>query len=153
MDRLLLLGLNHTTAPLELRERLALDDGRRRAFLLELKSRYPTCEAVLVCTCNRVELYIAREVHGYPRHEEMLQHLAAAGSIDNTALANHVYQKSQRGAVEHLFAVAASLDSMVIGETQILAQVRQAYELSRELELAGPRLHPLFQRAAAVGKE
>ena len=87
MDRLLLLGMNHTTAPLALRERLALGEEHRRAFLLDLKSRYPSCEAVLLCTCNRVELYVAREIHGNPRHQEMLEHLSSSAKLDDGSLA------------------------------------------------------------------
>src|SRR5579884_4266737 len=130
MDRLLLLGLNHTTAPLEVRERLAFSATQRLEALACFRQQYPDCEAVLLSTCNRVELYAARPTHGHPRIEEMIEFLAQLKSIPPLEFANHVYKKADREAVEHLFHVASSLDSMVLGETQILGQVREAYESS-----------------------
>jgi glutamyl-tRNA reductase len=153
MQRVLLLGMNHTTAPLELREKLALDSGRRDAALAHLRQRFGPCEAVMLCTCNRAEIYLARETHARPRAAELIEFLAELAGIAPADLQQHVYEKTDRQAVAHLFAVAASLDSMVLGETQILGQVRQAYEASCRLEFAGATLHPLFQRALAVGKE
>src|SRR5205085_1871158 len=70
MQRLLLLGLNHTTAPLDVREKLAFNTSQRREALASFRSSYPGCEAVLLSTCNRVELYVARHLHGHPREEE-----------------------------------------------------------------------------------
>src|SRR5439155_15361151 len=70
-----------------------------------------------------------------------------------SAFRPHLYEKTDRSVVEHLFNVAASLDSMVLGETQILGQVREAYDAAGELSVTGPLLHPLFQRAIAVGKQ
>ena len=76
MHRLLLLGLNHTTAPLEVRERLAFNAEQRGAAVEAFRSRFPGAEAVLLSTCNRVELYVGRAVHGQPRHDEMIAFLA-----------------------------------------------------------------------------
>ena len=76
MQRLFVLGLNHTTAPLEVREKLAFNPETRQQALKLLRQRYPACEAVLLSTCNRVELYMARETHGQPRREEMESFLA-----------------------------------------------------------------------------
>jgi glutamyl-tRNA reductase len=153
MQRLLLLGLNHSTAPLAVRERLALSNEQRATALAALRGRFEGTEAVLLSTCNRVELYVARAVHGHPRAEEMIDFLATFRSIEPAAFRDHLYHKSERGAIEHLFTVASSLDSMVVGETQILGQVREAYDAARELGVTGPALNPLFQRAAAVGKQ
>lgn len=153
MDRLLLLGLNHTTAPLEVRERLAFDAGRRSAALAGFRQHYPQSEAVLLSTCNRVELYVAREVHGHPRAAEMVQFIAGFHGIPADQFASHLYEKANREVVEHLFYVASSLDSMVLGETQILGQVRDAYDAATEASAAGAMLNPLFQRAIAAGKE
>jgi glutamyl-tRNA reductase len=153
MQRLLLLGLNHSTAPLEVREKLALGAEQRLAALAALRQQFEGVEAVLLCTCNRVELYAARAVHGQPRHDEMIRFLADLCGISTEQLRPHVYEKSERGAVEHLFGVASSLDSMVIGETQILGQVRAAYDAARGAGAAGAALNPLFQRAVAVGKQ
>src|SRR5437870_2971253 len=124
MQRLLLLGLNHATAPLEVREKLAFAPQQRSEALTLLRQRFAGCEAVLLCTCNRVELYAARAVHGRPRHEEMAVFLAEMRGLAAEQLRPHLYEKSERDVIEHLFSVASSLDSMVIGETQILGQVR-----------------------------
>lgn len=153
MDRLLLLGLNHTTAPLELRERLAFSAPQRVEALGTFRSRFADCELVLLSTCNRIEMYAARAVHGHPREEEMIQFLAELRGLRPNEFAEHLYRKSDRHAVEHLFHVASSLDSMVLGETQILGQVREAYEASVGASAAGSILNPLFQRALAVGKQ
>jgi len=153
MQRLVLLGLNHTTAPLEVREKLAFDSAGRADALQRFKQHFPECEVVLLSTCNRVELYTARQVHGHPRAQEMAEFLAAFHSIPLDAFQPHLYEKSERAVVEHLFSVASSLDSMVLGETQILGQVREAYEASRQHAAAGALLHPLMQRAVAVGKQ
>jgi glutamyl-tRNA reductase len=153
MQRLLLLGLNHATAPLDVRERLAFSAQERLAALDALREKFPGVEAVLINTCNRVELYAARAVHGHPRHDEMIAFLADLRRVPVAAFAAHAYEKSERDVIGHLFAVSASLDSMVIGETQILGQVRNAYDAARAIGSAGPSLNPLFQRAIAVGKQ
>src|ERR1700677_2815418 len=121
MRRLLLLGLNHTTAPLEVREKLAFDAGARLAALSAFAQKFPGSEAVLLSTCNRVELYVSRAAHGAPSvdAERMIQFLAELRGVEAGAFANCLYQKSEKAVAEHLFTVAASLDSMVLGETQI----------------------------------
>src|SRR5205085_2315302 len=99
------------------------------------------------------ELYVARAVHGNPRPQEMAEFLAAQRGVPVDELRPHLYDKSEREAVEHLFSVASSIDSMVIGETQILGQVREAYDSARAAGVVGSALNPLFQRALAVGKQ
>src|SRR5688500_12204690 len=126
MQRLLLLGLNHSTAPLDLRERLAFSAQQRIEALAALREKFAGCDAVLLNTCNRVELYAARAVPAHPRHDEMIAFLADLRGVPAADIASHVYQKSEKDVIQHLFAVASSLDSMVIGETQILGQVRDA---------------------------
>ncbi len=107
---------------------------------------------MLLSTCNRVELYIARPVHGRPRPEEMVEFLSTLKSVPAAAFDSLLYQKAEREVIEHLFSVTSSLNSMVIGETQILGQVRDAYESARDAGVAGSALNPLFQKALAVGK-
>jgi glutamyl-tRNA reductase len=153
MHRLLLLGLNHTTAPLDVREKLAFDAKQCRHALAAFRSKFVECEAVLLSTCNRVELYIGRSAHAHPSIEEMVGFLAEFHGVGAELFREHLYHKKDREVAEHLFTVSSSLDSMVLGETQILGQVRDAYDLSRELEGVGPLLNPLFQRAIAVGKQ
>lgn len=153
MKRLTVLGLNHRTTPLEVREKLAFSAEQTRAALAALRERYAECEAVLLSTCNRVELYLARPTHAHPRQAEAAQFLADMRGLRPDDFENHLQERSERDAVSHLFSVASSLDSMVVGETQILGQVRQAYDAAQQAGTAGATLHPLFQRALAVGKQ
>src|SRR5580693_1954466 len=151
MQRLLLLGLNHTTAPLEVREKLAFNAKQRDDALASFIGRFPGCEVVLLSTCNRVELYISRETHGRPREEEMVEFLADFHQTPAAAFKEHLYYKANREVVDHLFTVTSSLDSMVLGETQILGQVRDAYDAACRGSATGALLNPLFQRALGVG--
>src|SRR5579862_8183181 len=153
MQRLLLLGLNHTTALLEVREKLAFSAGQRDQALTSFIGRFPHCEVVLLSTCNRVELYITRATHAAPREEEMIEFLAMSHGISPASFREHLYFKENRDVAEHLFTVTSSLDSMVLGETQILGQVREAYDAAARIKAAGAMLNPLFQRAIAVGKQ
>jgi len=149
VHNLTLLGLNHTTAPLEVRERLAFDAEARRGAIEAFRGKFGGCEVVLLSTCNRVEIYAGGSLSPL----DMIEFLADIRRIPSQDFAGLTYQKNGRGVVEHLFSVAASLDSMVLGETQILGQVREAYDAARDLSATGPLLNPLFQRAAAVGKQ
>src|SRR5882762_111117 len=152
MHRLLLVGLNHTTAPLEVRETLVFDEQQAADALKKMREKFPEAEAVLLSTCNRVEMYVARSVHGHPREEEMIEFLAGFHGLSPALLTSHFYRKADKAAAAHLFAVASSLDSMVLGETQIVGQVRGAYDIAREIGAAGAMLNPLFQRALAIAK-
>jgi glutamyl-tRNA reductase len=154
MHRLVLLGLNHSTAPLAVRERFALSLEQRRAAIEVFKARFAGSEIVLLSTCNRVELYAGTAAVHSPSAEELLDFLCGACAVPGEkAFRQHLYHKSDRGVVSHLFTVASSLDSMVLGESQILGQVREAYDGAREQSAVGPLLNPLFQRAIAVGKQ
>ncbi len=153
MQRLHLLGLNHTTAPVAVRERLAFSPAARAAALAAFGQRFPGSEAVLLSTCNRVELYVARAAGGHPKAEEVADFIASVHGLTGDAFRSHLYHQSERGMVEHLFNVAASLDSMVLGETQILGQVREAYDAARAAGTTASLLNPLFQKAVAVGKQ
>jgi glutamyl-tRNA reductase len=156
MQRLLLLGLNHTTAPLEVREKLAYSSADRDRAVQQLRARFPECEAVLLSTCNRVELYVGRggsHHHPHPVLDEMVAFLADSHGVPQDQFRPHLYHKAGRDVVRHLFRVASSLDSLVLGENQILGQVREAYEAAQTLGATGSMLNPLFQKAVAVGKE
>src|SRR2546423_3467113 len=101
MQRLLLLGLNHTTAPLAVREGLAFAHEQQRQALAELRRRFEQSEFVLLSTCNRVELYAGRAVHGHPRAEEMAAFLAQFHRLPVERFRAHLYEKADRAAVEH----------------------------------------------------
>ena len=153
MQRLLMIGMNHTSAPLAIREKCAFPGARREQALREFRRQFPDAEAVLISTCNRVELYTSRAVHSHPRLEEMIRFFAQAAGIAEAELRPHLYNNAHRAVAEHLFEVAASLNSMVVGETQILGQVRDAYELAGHVDTVGALLHPMFQRAIATARE
>ncbi|MBC8109401.1 MAG: glutamyl-tRNA reductase [Anaerolineae bacterium] len=152
MRNLILLGLNHATAPLELRERLAFSSDQQARALRAFKARFAQHEALLLSTCNRVELYAAAESSA-PDSSELIDFLCDFHSVPRASFEQALYRRQDREAMAHLFSVAASLDSMVLGETQILGQVRQSYDAARSAQTIGPILHPLLQRAIAVGKE
>ncbi len=155
---LLTLGLNHTTAPLAVRERVAFVPeevcttiGRLREKLSE-PSNGRVSEAAIVSTCNRTELYCAAEEP--ERAQRALQEFVAAEkqlSLDE--LQRHTYVLPQASAVRHAFRVASGLDSMVLGEPQILGQMKQAEKLARTAGGLGLMLNHLFQRTFAVAKE
>jgi len=153
MRRLMLLGINHTTAPLEVREKISFSADQQRLALELFRQRFPDSECVLLSTCNRVEFYTARTLEGQPGVKEMADFLGEFHRLQPEQLKGHLYHKTERAVIEHLFSVACSLDSMVLGETQILGQVRSAYDSAHQLQATGPLLNPLFQRALAVGKQ
>lgn len=141
------IGISHKTAPVELREKLAFSPERLKETLKEIKENYPALEIVILSTCNRTEIYTASEEN---MEEWCTQFLA--NTFGQDSLKKYLYTKFEREMNAHLFAVAAGLDSLVIGETEILKQVKDAYALSYELSLTGKILNVLFQRAIYVGK-
>jgi glutamyl-tRNA reductase len=146
-DRILALGLSHRTAPVEIRERLALDEPRVRAFLERLRSDGVADEALLISTCNRVELYAVPRDEARVR-EALLEHRGPRGE----SIEPYLYGFHGREAVRHLFRVASALDSLVLGEPQILGQVKDAVRVADESGSLGRLLHPLTQRGLAVAK-
>jgi glutamyl-tRNA reductase len=147
---LLVLGLSHKTAPLELRERLALTEGRAASVMGELTGTDGVTEATIVSTCNRTELYLV--VTDTVNAESLaLSTLSREAEIRPTELLGHLYSLSGRDAARHLFQVAAGLDSMIIGEAEIQGQVKRAYELSLVEGASGPILNRLFRGAIAAG--
>ena len=146
-----LVGMNHRTAPVALRERLAFDAEATLRGLEELARRTDSAEAVILSTCNRVEVTAFRDDEtGLVTALEGF--LADFHGVKPDAIASHLYRLHGAEAVRHLFRVAASLDSMVPGESQILAQVKNAYLMSAEAGCTGKHLNVLFQRAFRVGK-
>jgi len=148
---LLVLGASHKTAPLALRERLALPEGRAAAILGELVSVPAIQEAVALSTCNRTELYVLAS-DTVAAESAALGVLARQAAIGPTELSNALYSLRDRDAVRHLFAVAAGLDSMVVGEAEIQGQVRRAHELATVEGASGPVTNRLFRDAIAAGK-
>jgi glutamyl-tRNA reductase len=153
MHRLLMLGLSHATADLATREKFAFNADQQRQVLEQFKQKFPGCEAVLLCTCNRVELYAATKTLNDPPIEELTSFLCNSRGVRPEEFASHWYHRNERAVVHHLFTVVSSLDSMVLGESQILGQVREAYDMAHRQNVTGSLLNPLFQRAIAVGKQ
>jgi glutamyl-tRNA reductase len=145
------IGLNHRTVPLALLERLTVDEAHLPKALHDLVSRDHLSEAVVLSTCNRTEVYaIAEKFH--PAYADLRSFLSELAFLPPEAFADHLYVHDGDDAAGHLFAVAAGLDSAVVGEAEILGQVRTAWEHAQEEGAAGPRLNLLFRHALEVGK-
>jgi glutamyl-tRNA reductase len=140
-------GLNHKTAPVELREQLAVNSSDLVMRAGHLKLREDLHEIVLLSTCNRVEIY-ATALHQSVRSSSLLQSFCA----EPRDFDSHTYIYEDLEAVRHLFRVASGLDSMVFGETEITGQVKKAYESARGAQLTGARLNRAFQKAFQVVK-
>ncbi|HJT23852.1 MAG TPA: glutamyl-tRNA reductase, partial [bacterium] len=142
-------GLNHVTAPLPVREKYALDPERVREVLARLKPNAP--EAVFLSTCNRVEFYLATDkVEGCL--EEIRETLGRFHRLKPSEVKKYFYFYEGPEAFSHLFRVASSLDSMVVGEAQILGQVKDAYQESQEAGMTGATLNGVFHRAFSAAK-
>jgi glutamyl-tRNA reductase len=148
---LLALGVSHKTAPLELRERLALPEGRAAGVLRDLVTHPAIHEAVAISTCNRTELHLVTG-EGVEAENHAFGELSRQAGIPPTALLGRIYALRGREAVEHLFAVAAGLDSMIVGEAEVQGQVKRAYELALVEGVTGPVANRLFRDALAAGK-
>jgi glutamyl-tRNA reductase len=148
---LLVLGLSHRTAPIDVLERLAVPADLTAKALLSLTQREHVQEAVVLSTCNRVEVY-ANVTRYHGGMADVRDHLAEWGGLDPTTFAHLTYDRFDREAAEHLFAVASGLESMVVGERQIHAQVRQAFADALEEGAAGPVLNRVFRQAVRVGR-
>ncbi|HLO16921.1 MAG TPA: glutamyl-tRNA reductase, partial [Anaerolineales bacterium] len=149
---ILSLGLNHTTAPVYLRERLAFSEEQIRASLARLACGHidsSFTELVIVSTCNRIEIYVASNQLAFAELEAFL---SDARAVTSDELHPNLYRFKDLEAARHLFDVAAGLDSLVIGEPQILGQITRALELARGQNAAGPVLNRLFQAAIHAGK-
>jgi len=146
---LILLGINHKTAPIELRERVAIPRESLAAAARSLGGVAGVSEAMILSTCNRVEILTAVERGGADLAGFLHGHFA----LEPEVLLPHLYVYRDREAIRHLFRVAASLDSMVVGEPQILGQVKEAYAAAREAGTVAGQLEPLLQSAFAAAKK
>lgn len=151
MQQILLTGINHKSAPVELRECIALTDNETTAALEHFRSHSGISELVVVSTCNRVELLMAaNDTDAATRAAH--QYLVETKQIPSDQLEKATYTHVGDDAVRHLFRVAASLDSMMVGEPQILGQVKQAYLTATEQKTSGVLLNRLLHRAFFVAK-
>lgn len=148
MTRLVALGINHQTAPVALRERVAFADDTLPAALNAMRALPGVEEVALLSTCNRTEVYALTDDHG----ERLIQWLASYPQDGTDSLRDYLYLHEDDGAVRHLFRVATGLDSQVLGEPQILGQVKQAWSAARGAGALGHRLDRLFQQAFVTAK-
>jgi glutamyl-tRNA reductase len=142
---------NHQTADLSVRERLAFPADRLERAYGELRSRFPRAEAVVLSTCNRVEVYTAQEApDDAPSHRELAEFFADFHGVPINDFIEDFLERTGPDAVRHLFSVASSVDSMVLGEPQIVSQVKDAYQLAQDNDACGPLTHAMFQGAIRV---
>ena len=151
MTELLALGASHKTAPLALRERIALTEGGAGPLLRELTGHPAIGEAVVLSTCNRTELYL---VVSDPVEAESaaLGLLARRAGIRPTELLDGIYSLRNCDAARHLYRVAGGLESMIVGEAEVQGQVKRAYEAALAARTTGPMTNKLFRAALATGK-
>jgi glutamyl-tRNA reductase len=142
-----ILGINHKTAPVALREKVAFGEDRLVAALHTLRQENGVTEAVILSTCNRTELYWSGSASGAELSLWLERHHG-----NNLDLAASLYVHQESRAVEHAFSVASGLDSMVLGEAQILGQLKDAYRVAQEAGSTGPALNKLFQAAFSAAK-
>jgi glutamyl-tRNA reductase len=148
---LLLVGASHRTAPVELRERLDFCSRGLDEAIRALSRRPSTSEAVVVSTCNRAEVYVACEDPPITS-EDLLAFFSEFHQLPAAEIRPHFYSHVDREAARHLFRVSSGLDSLVVGEPQILGQIKDAYQVATASESAGPLLNKLFHWAFGVGK-
>jgi glutamyl-tRNA reductase len=149
---IVLIGLNHKTAPVELRERVSFSADQAQRAAEQLRSGGVLSETLVLSTCNRSELYGVPPVDAPDSTSTMELFLATFHQIDPAVLQTSLYRRRDHDAVRHLFRVAAGLDSMFLGEAEILGQVREAYRIALDLGATGPVLNRMFQNALEVGK-
>ena len=148
---LVLVGLNHKTAPVGLLERLAIPEEQLSKALQQLAGYTHVVEGAVLSTCNRIEVYAAvTKFHGGA--QDLRNFLAEFCHIAPEDFADHLYTYHEEGAVRHLFRVAGGIDSMVVGESEILGQVRRAHQIAVGEGIVGPLLGMAFRRALRVGK-
>ncbi|HBU86759.1 MAG TPA: glutamyl-tRNA reductase, partial [Acinetobacter sp.] len=141
------LGVNHQTASVELREKIAFNAERLSRLLAEQNHHQNLKDLVVVSTCNRTEVYAMAE-----NAESLLKWLADANNIDVQHLIHHVYRYENTQAITHLMRVASGLDSLMLGEPQILGQVKSALALSKEAQTVSPELNSVFEYAFYAAK-
>ncbi len=151
MSELLVIGISHKTAPVEVRERLALTDARAAEFLRDLHGVAEVQEVVAISTCNRTELYLVVD-DPVEAESTVLGMLARQASIRPTALSGAIYSHRNCDAARHLYRVSAGLESMIVGEDQVQGQVKRAYDAALERETTGPLTNHLFRAALVTGK-
>lgn len=147
------LGLNHRSAPVELREQVVFAGPDLSAALAELGKIPGIRESVIVSTCNRTEAYLARPAHDKPDTDDLIAYFSEYCGVERSTLSASIIRRENDQAIAHLFRVCIGLDSMVLGESQIVGQIKRAYGDAQQVGAVGPVLHRVFQQAIAVSKD
>ncbi len=151
--KIVVTGLNHKSAPIDIREKLAFDSAKAMTALKKLKNRFPASEFVLLSTCNRVELYCAGESSEGADADNLAEFFSEFHDVPLADFQDFLYVHDGTDTVRHLLTVASSLDSMVVGESQIIAQVKESYRLACTAKSAGKVLNRLFHTAFTISKK
>ena len=149
---LIVSGLSHHTSSLELRERMAFAPDTIPAALIQLRKQLEDAGAVILSTCNRSEIYLNHAGGAEDLHRELRAFISGWHRVDESEFVPALYEYHDREAAGHLFRVASSLDSLVVGEQQILGQVHDAYLLSQSEQATDKVINALFQKAFAIAK-
>lgn len=151
--KLQVIGCSHHNSTVAMREQLAFSPAQLPEALVRLRHLFPDAEAVVLSTCNRVELYFAaQEASQCPTHHQIVDFLADFHRLEPAGFFDDLFERTGEDAIRHLFTVAASLDSMVVGESQILSQVKTAYDQATVNDNTGPITHTTFQAAIRVAR-
>lgn len=145
-----ILGINHTTAPVAIRERVVIPDNRLSDALIDLKSTDGVLAGVIVSTCNRTELYCETE---FDQPDPLTRWLAKYNNLEIADIEQYVYYHHQEEAIQHVLRVASGLDSMILGEPQVLGQLKNAYQAAMKVGALGIHLDRLFQHTFSVAKQ
>ena len=147
----LVVGMSHQSAPVALLEKLSMDSAVQDSACGQLVAAEPLSEAMIISTCNRMEVYtVTNSFHAGV--QEVVRVLTQVSGVGEQELRNYLYVRYADAAAEHLMSVTSGLDSMVVGEQQIIGQVRSAYQSASEQGTVGPRIHALAQSALHTGK-
>lgn len=146
------IGLSHHTCPVEVREKIAFPESKLTVALENLKLHHGFEESVILSTCNRVEIYGYAQRHPIESHDSVFEFIRSFHDLDSQHK-EHFFFLQQQDCLEHLFKVASGLDSMVLGETEILGQVKQAYKTALDHQYSGKYLNKAFQNAFQIAKK
>jgi len=147
------IGLNHKTAPISVREKLTFSGAQVSETLIQLKDKFPEAEFALLSTCNRTEIYLAARRDTIPDTGKLIRFISDIRKVETGTFKSFLYVHDNEEAVRHLLTVATSLDSLVVGESQIVAQVKESYRLAVKAKCTGKVLNRLFHCAFATSKE
>jgi glutamyl-tRNA reductase len=149
-----MIGCSHHSTPVEVREKFSFSPDQCESAMNLLRDRFADCEGVLLSTCNRVEFYVGTSAEDgvIPPEHELRRLVTEFHGIHDPSMQSYLVHQDESQAIAHLFTVASSIDSLVVGESQIGSQVNQAYQQSVQLGFAGPVMHAVFQHANQVAK-